>query len=66
MYRARSRELILSVPVVVMTGHDTAEARVRAAEMGAKVYLCKPINDEALLAAIDEAVGNVHQGLWCR
>jgi FixJ family two-component response regulator len=48
-----------SVPVVVMTGHDTAEARVRAAEMGAKVYLCKPINDEALLAAIDEAVGSV-------
>lgn len=48
-----------AVPVVVMTGHDTAEARVRATAMGAKVYLCKPINDVALLAAIGEAVGNV-------
>jgi FixJ family two-component response regulator len=48
-----------AVPVVVMTGHDTAEARLRAAEMGAKVYLCKPINDEVLLAAIGEAVGNI-------
>ncbi len=27
--------------------------------MGAKVYLCKPINDEALLAAIGDAIGGV-------
>src|SRR5664279_4672376 len=48
-----------AVPVVVMTGHDTPESRARAAQMGAKVYLCKPINDEALLAAIGEAIGGV-------
>jgi len=27
--------------------------------MGAKVYLCKPINDEALLAAIGNAIDGV-------
>ena len=48
-----------AVPVVVMTGHDTPESRARAVQMGAKVYLCKPINDEALLAAIDDAIGGV-------
>ena len=48
-----------TVPVVVMTGHDTPESRVRAVQMGAKVYLRKPINDEALLAAIGDAIGGV-------
>ena len=46
-----------AVPVVVVTGHDTAEARARATQMGAKAYLCKPVNDEALLAAIGGAIG---------
>jgi FixJ family two-component response regulator len=49
-----------AVPVVVMTGHDTPDSRARAIRMGAKVYLCKPINDVALLAAIGEAVGSVN------
>jgi DNA-binding NtrC family response regulator len=45
------------VPVVVMTGHDTPETRARAVQLGAKVYLRKPIDDEALLAAIGDAIG---------
>ena len=48
-----------ALPVVVMTGHDTPEARARAVQMGAKVYLRKPIDDEALLAAIGNAIGGV-------
>ena len=48
-----------AVPVVVMTGHDTPESRARAVRMGAKVYLRKPINDEALLAAIGDAIGGM-------
>ena len=47
------------VPVVVVTGHDTSESRARAMQMGAKAYLCKPVDDEALLAAIGER----HR--WC-
>ena len=46
-----------SVPVVVITGHDTPESRARALQLGAKAYLCKPVNDEALLAAIGTAIG---------
>ena len=44
------------VPVVVITGHDTAEARRRALSLGARAYLSKPFDDEALLMAIDEAL----------
>lgn len=47
------------VPVVVITGHDTPESRARALRLGAKVYVCKPVNDEVLLAAIATAIGGV-------
>lgn len=46
-----------TVPVIVFTGHDTSESRLRAIQLGAKAYLCKPVNDEALLAAIGAAIG---------
>ena len=45
------------VPVVVITGHDTPESRARALKLGAKAYLCKPVDDEALLSAIGSAIG---------
>jgi FixJ family two-component response regulator len=48
-----------AVPIVVITGHDTPESRTRAIRLGAKDYLCKPVNDEALLAAIGTAISGV-------
>jgi FixJ family two-component response regulator len=48
-----------AVPVVVITGHDTPESHARAVQLGAKGYLCKPVDDEALLAAIGAALGAV-------
>jgi len=47
------------VPVVVITGHDTPESHARALQLGAKAYLCKPVDDEALLAAIGTAIGGL-------
>jgi FixJ family two-component response regulator len=47
-----------ALPIVVITGHDTPESRARALQLGAKAYLCKPVNDEALLAAIGTAIGS--------
>lgn len=42
--------------VVVITGHDTAEARQRALSLGAAAYLPKPVDGEALLLAISKAL----------
>ena len=42
--------------VVVITGHDTAEARARALNLGARAYLPKPVAAEALLLAIRGAL----------
>jgi len=44
------------IPVVVITGHDTPEARERALAGGASAYLLKPVDDRMLLAAIDAAI----------
>jgi len=48
-----------AVPVVIITGHETPESRARALQLGARAYLCKPVNDEALLAAIGTAISGV-------
>jgi FixJ family two-component response regulator len=48
-----------AIPVVVVTGHDTPESRARAVQLGAKAYLCKPVDDNALLAAIGTAIGDM-------
>jgi len=45
------------VPVVVITGHDTPQSRQRALQLGAKAYLCKPVDDDTLLPAIVAALG---------
>ena len=45
-----------TIPVVVITGRDTEDARARAIQLGASAYLPKPVDHEALLAAIDVAV----------
>ena len=44
------------IPIIVVTGHDSPESRARALGLGAKGYLCKPVDDEALLAAIAAAI----------
>ena len=44
------------IPVVVITGHDTAEMQQRAMRAGAVAYLRKPVDDQSLLRAISEAI----------
>jgi FixJ family two-component response regulator len=43
------------VPVIVITGHDSAESRERVHALGASDYLRKPVGAKALLDAIHRA-----------
>ena len=44
------------LPVVVITGHDSAETRDRVLAGGVSAYLRKPVDDQALLDAIATAI----------
>ena len=52
----RLAEARVTIPVIVITGHDTAETHARALKGGAIAYLRKPVDAEALLAAISIAL----------
>ena len=49
---ARLHESGRPLPVVIITGHDSAETRERVLAAGAVAYLTKPVDDKALLDAI--------------
>ena len=44
-------------PIVIITGHDSDETRARALAGRPVAYLRKPVNDQALLDAIELALG---------
>ncbi len=46
----------LRLPTVVITGHDTDDARARSLKAGAAAYLRKPVDDQILLDTIAAAV----------
>jgi FixJ family two-component response regulator len=49
------------VPVVIITGHDSDETRVKALAGRPAAYLRKPVNDQVLLDAIQLAIGHQSQ-----
>jgi FixJ family two-component response regulator len=46
-----------TLPVILVTAHDTQEVRDHARRVGAAAYFRKPVDDQALLDAITLAVG---------
>lgn len=51
--RLRNDPTTASVPLILMTGHDSLEGMRRGMELGADDYLPKPFTPEALFAAIE-------------
>jgi FixJ family two-component response regulator len=49
-------------PVVVITGHDSEEAREQAHSNGASAYLRKPVDGGRLLQAIAAAISGARSG----
>ena len=46
----------VTMPVVVITGHDEPGTAERALSLGASAYLTKPVDELALLSAIKSAI----------
>jgi len=54
------RERGITIPAVVITGRDDNELRDRSIAGGACDYLCKPIDADTLIGAIQRAVAAAH------
>jgi len=52
----RMVEVGLEIPIVFLTGHGDIPASVQAMKAGAVQFLTKPVDEQALLHAIEEAV----------
>jgi EAL domain-containing protein (putative c-di-GMP-specific phosphodiesterase class I) len=50
------RQFDLDVPVVLITGRPSMETAIRAVEQGALRYLVKPVQLDALVQVLDEAI----------
>ena len=57
MERLRKRPLLSDIPVIVVSARDPAMNRDRALKAGAAAYFQKPADNDALMAAIKEALG---------
>lgn len=54
-FQATLTEAGLGIPVIIMTGHGDIPMAVRGMRAGAIDFLAKPLDDEALLAAVSRA-----------
>jgi two-component system response regulator FixJ len=57
----RLRQLSADVPAIVITGQGDVAAAVKAMKAGASDFLEKPLREEALIAAINQAMGQRRQ-----
>ncbi|HWS26876.1 MAG TPA: response regulator [Xanthomonadales bacterium] len=51
----------ITLPVIAVSAHDDPESRTRAHAAGAKLFLRKPVDDQALLDAIHWVTQPVHR-----
>ena len=57
--QTRLMEAGIHLPIVIVTGDDSAESRERALTSGASAYLSKPMDGQTLLDAITTAIAHL-------
>lgn len=58
--QARLNDRGIAIPVITVSAHDDEETRAWTRKLGAKMFLRKPVDDQALLDAINWAVSGNH------
>jgi FixJ family two-component response regulator len=48
------------IPTIIVTAHDSPGAREECLRLGAVAYLCKPLDERVLLAALRSALATAH------
>lgn len=55
--QARLNERHIALPVITVSARDDEETRAWARDLGARMFLRKPVDDQALLDAINWVIG---------
>jgi len=55
--RLKANTSLGSIPVIIVTAEDPQVAEARAIEAGAVAFLQKPVDQDKLMAAVQQAVG---------
>jgi DNA-binding response OmpR family regulator len=57
LQRFKANTALSGIPVIIVTAEDPLVAEARAIEAGADAFLQKPVDQDKLLAAIQQAMG---------
>lgn len=55
--RLKSNTILNGIPVIILTADESPESEWKGLEAGAVAFLHKPVQEEALIAAVECAVG---------
>jgi len=59
--RLKTNTALGGIPVIILTSDESQESELKGLEAGAAAFLHKPVQEDALLAAVEYAVGRVSQ-----
>lgn len=57
--RLKSNTLFSNIPVIILTADESPETKFKGLDAGAVAVLHKPVKNEALIAAVDSALGGM-------
>ena len=63
LQRLKANTTLACIPVIILTADESPESEFKGLEAGAVAFLHKPVQEEALIAAVEGAVGSVSESL---
>ena len=61
LQRLKANTALACIPVIILTADESQESEFKGLEAGAAAYLHKPVQEAALIAAVECAVGDVEE-----
>jgi DNA-binding response OmpR family regulator len=59
--RLKTNTTLSSIPVIILTADESPESELKGLEAGAAEFLHKPVQEDALIAAVERAVGSMSE-----
>jgi len=61
LQRLKDNTTLACIPVIILTADESPESELKGLESGAAAFLHKPVQEEALIAAVEGAIGSVSE-----